>query len=100
LVTGRRRGDHRLAMIGDEPLQDFPLDPPVVGVAVELEDLRQLVTRRLLHQPIELDERTGELLRQELPDRRLPCSAHAEQGDPSGGVFEPSRSSSQSAICS
>jgi hypothetical protein len=77
------REHHRLAA-RQEPRQHLLLEPAVVGLSVELEDLAEAETGRRLDLLIDLHERHPAVVGELLADRRLAGAAHAEERDHGG----------------
>jgi hypothetical protein len=62
-------------------LQRLALQPPVVALSVQLEDLVEGKAGRFLHERIHLDERNAQFRGQQRPDGALPGAAKAGEGD-------------------
>src|SRR6185295_2522676 len=75
-----RREDETAATC-EQLLEHLALEPAVVRLAVEREQLAEREAGSGFDLLIELDERHVEPLRERCTDRRLAGAAHAEQGD-------------------
>ena len=74
-------------MVVEDGLQHVALEPAVVVLAVQREELGQAEVRGLFDSAVELDERHAQAPRQPAADGRLAGAAQSEQGDDRLGIL-------------